>query len=83
MIGNITTWAAVRDAGRSAAGYKMLGFERAGEYRTPGSSSRRTVGAAHPASRNVIAFTRLGIYRIVLPLFGMMVSAQAELIGGY
>jgi hypothetical protein len=36
-----------------------------------------------PASRNVIAFMGFGIYRIVLPLFGVMVSAQAELIGGY
>ncbi len=37
----------MRDAGRSAAWYKMLGFERAGEYRAPGGSSCRTVFMRH------------------------------------
>jgi hypothetical protein len=31
---------------------------------------------------HVIALIGLGVYLIVLPLFGLMVSAQAELIGG-
>lgn len=38
--------------------------------------------ASCPASRNVIPLMGLGIYLVVLPLFGVMVSAQAELIGG-
>jgi hypothetical protein len=34
------------------------------------------------ASRNVIALMGFGIYLIVLPLLGVMVSAQAEPTGG-
>ena len=48
------------------------------------SGPRSAVGATHPcpASRNVIALMGFGIYLIVLPLSGEMVSAQAELTGG-
>jgi hypothetical protein len=38
--------------------------------------------ASCPASRNVIALMGLGIDLIVLPPSGVMVSAQAEPIGG-
>ena len=37
--------------------------------------------ASCPASRNVIVLMGFGIYLIVLPLFGVLVSDQAELTG--
>jgi hypothetical protein len=52
---------------------------------TPGSGLDRVlqwVPRILSSKPHVIALILLGIYLILLPLFGVMVSAQAELIGG-